>query len=56
MRKNQVMSIVRHTLTFVGGLLVAKGTLDEGTAHELGGAVVTVAGILWGLFDKKDRP
>ncbi len=55
MKKDHFLSILRHTLTFAGGLLVAKGTIDEGTANELGGAVITVAGILWGLFDKQGR-
>lgn len=55
MKKDQALSMIRHTLTFVGGLLVAKGTIDEGMANEIGGAVVTLAGLIWGLFDKRGR-
>lgn len=55
MRKNQVLSIVRHTLTFVGGLLVMNGTVDDGVASEITGGVVALVGTIWGIFEKPDR-
>jgi hypothetical protein len=31
MSKEQILGIVRHTLTFVGGILIMKGFIDETT-------------------------
>ena len=32
---NTILSIIRHALTFVGGLLVTKGLISDGTANEV---------------------
>jgi hypothetical protein len=56
MKKEQALSMIRHTLTFVGGLLVMKGTIDEGTANEIAGAVVGLVGVVWGVIEKQQRP
>jgi hypothetical protein len=48
--KEQFMSFLRHTITFVGGLIVAKGQMDPGTVETIGGIVITLAGVLWGIF------
>jgi hypothetical protein len=52
MTKEQLEGLVRHTLTFVGGVLVLKGYLDESTLMEITGAAVTLAGALWSVFSK----
>jgi hypothetical protein len=31
--KEQLLGILRHTLTFVGGILITKGIIDEATAN-----------------------
>ena len=41
MKKEVVLGIVRHVLTFVGGVLITKGLVDESTAQELVGSLVT---------------
>jgi len=53
MKKEQALSMIRHTLTFVGGLLVMRGTIDEGHAHEITGGVVTLVGLIWGVVAKE---
>ncbi len=53
MNKEKVLGLIRHTLTFVGGLLVAKGTIDEATATEVVGAVITLIGGIWSVFSKQ---
>lgn len=53
MSQEQVMGIVRHVLTFVGGLAVAKGMIDSGTLAEGIGAVVTLVGLAWSLVAKR---
>jgi hypothetical protein len=50
--KEQVMGIVRHTLTFVGGIVVAKGYIDSSTLTEIIGGSVTLAGAIWSIINK----
>lgn len=50
-----LQALVRHGLTTLGGVLIAKGVLDEGLVNELIGAVMTVLGVLWSLIDKRAR-
>lgn len=50
--KEQVLGIVRHTMTFVGGILIAKGLIDEGVVTEITGAVLTLVGSIWSVVEK----
>jgi hypothetical protein len=52
MNKEQVLGIIRHTLTFVGGFVIAKGLLEEGIVLEIIGGVVTLVGTVWSIVDK----
>jgi hypothetical protein len=52
MSKERILGIVRHTLTFVGGLLVMKGLVDEAMASEIIGGVMTLTGAIWSIFEK----
>ena len=49
---NTILSIIRHALTFVGGLLVTKGLLSETTVVEVSGALTTAIGLTWGAVDE----
>jgi hypothetical protein len=51
--KEQILGIVRHTLTFVGGILIMKGLLDEAIWAEISGGVVTLTGAIWSIIAKK---
>jgi hypothetical protein len=51
--KEQVLGIVRHTLTFVGGIVVMKGLVDEATVTEIIGGVMTLTGTIWSVIAKK---
>lgn len=53
MNKEKVLGIVRHTLTFIGGLLIMKGLVDETMANEIIGGIITLAGTIWSIVDKK---
>ena len=53
MNKEHLLGIVRHTLTFVGGILVMKGIVDEAAFSEISGAVLTLVGGIWSIFSKK---
>lgn len=52
MKRDQILGIVRHVLTFAGGLAVAKGIVDQGMMLELVGGAVTVIGGIWSILDK----
>lgn len=52
MKKDQILGLVRHTLTFVGGILVAKGLVSEGVVTDVVGAVLTLVGSLWSVMAK----
>jgi hypothetical protein len=52
MKKEQVLGILRHSLTFLGGLLVMKGLVDETTATEIIGGVITLTGLVWSVIEK----
>lgn len=54
MTKIQWMSIIRHFLTFVGGVLTAQGVIDEALFTELFGATMTLIGGIWAIVDKKE--
>ena len=55
MKKEQILGIVRHTLTFVGGLLVMKGIADEATITEVVGGIVTLVGAFWSIVEKAKK-
>jgi len=53
MKKEIVFGIIRHTLTFFGGILVLKGVLDEAALSEMTGAIITIVGGVWSVLEKK---
>jgi hypothetical protein len=53
MDKTKIEGVVRHILTFVGGILVMQGIIDDSVLNEVIGAAVTLAGTLWSIFAKK---
>jgi hypothetical protein len=53
MSKERILGVVRHTLTFVGGLLVMKGIIDEAVTSEIIGGIMTLTGTIWSIFEKE---
>jgi len=51
--KEQVLGIIRHALTFVGGILIVQGVAAEGMITEAIGAVVTAVGAVWSVVKNK---
>ena len=51
MTRDQVTSLIRHILSAVGGILIAKGLLDESTVMAVIGAVLGIVGIVWSIKD-----
>jgi hypothetical protein len=53
MTKDQVLGIIRHTLTFVGGILIVKGMASDASVQEAIGAVITAVGAVWSVIKNK---
>jgi hypothetical protein len=49
------LGVVRHILTFAGGLIVMKGLADESLVQELSGALLTLFGGLWSILAKNKK-
>jgi hypothetical protein len=52
MKKEMILGIIRHTFTFVGGILVTKGLIDESTLQTFLGSSITTIGIIWSIIQK----
>ena len=50
--KEKTLGIVRHALTFLGGVLVTQGVIDDAIFAELFGAAMTIIGGVWSVIDK----
>jgi hypothetical protein len=55
MNRDKILGIVRHTLTFVGGILIMKGYGDETIWQEITGASISLIGGIWSVVSKKNR-
>ena len=53
MNREQVLGIIRHALTFIGGILIIKGAASEGLVNEVIGAVITAVGAVWSVIKNK---
>jgi hypothetical protein len=51
--KEQTLGLIRHTLTFVGGILIAKGLITESISLDIIGGVMTLVGSIWSILSKK---
>jgi hypothetical protein len=52
MNQETITGIIRHGLTFVGGFLIAKGLVDEGTVAEISGGLLAAVGTIWSVVIK----
>lgn len=53
MDKEYVTGLVRHSLTAVGGFLVARGYTDSGTVEAVIGGAAALVGLVWSMAHKK---
>ena len=51
--KEKLSGLIRHALTFLGGLAVAKGLVEESMIAEVIGGVMTLIGAIWSISVKK---
>ena len=50
MGKEQFLGFIRHVVTFLGGVIVAKGNLDPMAVETIGGVLVTIAGLVFSFM------
>ena len=55
MSQEQLLGILRHVLTFGGGLIVANGNVDDATMQTIIGAIVSLAGAVWSVHSKRAK-
>lgn len=53
MNYEMVMGLVRHLLTFGGGIVIAKGWADEATVTQIVAGAVALGGVIWSFLSKK---
>lgn len=54
--QEQFTGFIRHVVTFVGGILVARGRVDAVTVETVSGVIVTITGLIWSFVAKKEPP
>jgi hypothetical protein len=52
MKKEQILGLIRHSLTFIGGIYVMRGLIQEQLAQEIVGGLLTAIGGIWSVIDK----
>jgi hypothetical protein len=53
MNQEQVLGLLRHVLTVMGGALVTKGLIDESMLLEGVGLVTSIVGFIWSFAAKR---
>lgn len=53
MTREMWMAVIRHTITTLGGALVAAGDLQPGELETLGGGAAILFGIAWSFIAKR---
>lgn len=53
MNFEQVMSIVRQIMLVIGGSLVTKGVIDNGTLQTMVGAVIALTSSGWAIYTRR---
>ena len=52
MKQEQIMGIVRHSLSALGGWLVYKGYVDAADIEALSGVILTLIATVWSVVSK----
>ena len=56
MNKTTLLALLRHGLTTAGGALASKGLAGSDDIEALAGAIVTIIGVVWSIWEKRNRP
>jgi hypothetical protein len=50
--QEQLLGLIRHILTIIGTFLIMNGSIDEPNWTLITGSFLSLASILWSVFDK----
>jgi hypothetical protein len=53
MQNNPFLGVLRHLLTFGGGYLVSNGSVSASQLEAGIGAIITLGGVLWSIYEKR---
>lgn len=51
MKMDATLGLIRHFLTFGGGMIVTSGLIDQSGMESLVGAAVTIVGVVWSSYN-----
>lgn len=51
----KTLGIIRHILSFAGGIIVTKGYVSDTFIEEIIGGVITIIGAVWSVLAKKEK-
>lgn len=49
---DKTLGIIRHSLSFIGGILVTEGYITDQQSNLLVGALTTIIAVVWSIIDK----
>jgi hypothetical protein len=52
--QSQMIGIIRHVLTFIGGILVTDGTINSTTENQIIGSLMALIGLIWSIVTKNN--
>jgi hypothetical protein len=52
LNREKSLSVLRHVLTGIGAVLIAKGLVEESAVQEVTGFILTLSGLVWSFNDK----
>jgi hypothetical protein len=53
MKNNPFLGVLRHVLTFGGGYLTSSGVVSASDLEAAIGAIVTLIGVAWSIYEKQ---
>jgi hypothetical protein len=55
MNKDILFALTRHFLTLLGGAIAARYAIDGAAIDAASGAILTLVGVAWSIYDKKGK-
>lgn len=55
MNQQQKYGIIRHTLTFIAGLFLYNGMLNENEAQEIVSGIMGLVALVWSIVEKNKK-
>jgi hypothetical protein len=53
--RSMILGVIRHVLTTAGGALATQGTVSEDEVNTGIGAIITLIGIGWSVYEKRRK-